>query len=224
MRGIRFHGRSGTADCTINVDIRAVQVQVPSEVTELETRLALHSIYFPTGRPTVANRSDGLVESQQSILLSLATDFNRYLTFKPDAHLILEGHADQRGSVTYNQDLTERRVARAKNFLVQHGVPTGNIETRSLGKQENLDAEQVKQQMDQNPDLTADERQRIDTNLPVVILANNRRLDVSLNTTGQQSVRRYPFNAKDSLTLLSSKGAETGKRPRSPAEKNTAKP
>jgi hypothetical protein len=28
----------------------------------------------------------------------------------------------------------------------------------------------------------------------------NRRVDVSLNTTGQQSVRQYPFNAKDSLT------------------------
>jgi hypothetical protein len=39
------------------------------------------------------------------------------------------------------------------------------------------------------------------------VWANNRRVDVSLNTTGQQSVRQYPFNAKDSLTLLSPSGS-----------------
>ena len=94
------------------------------------------------------------MESQQKVLLSLASDFNRYLTFKPQAHLILEGHADRRGSVEYQQDLTERRVERAKGFLVEHGVPAANIETRSFGKQENLDAEQVKQLMEQNPDLS----------------------------------------------------------------------
>ena len=204
-------GRRGTADCTIDVDARAVQPQVPPEQAELETRLALHSIYFPTARPTVANPSGGLVESQRDILLSLASDFNRYLTFKPGSHLILEGHADERGSVRFNQDLTERRVARAKGFLVEHGVPAGNIETRALGKQENLDAQQVKLQMEQNPELTAAERQRIESNLAVVILANNRRLDISLNTTGQQSVRRYPFNAKDALTLLRTKGDAAGK-------------
>ena len=133
-------GRRGTADCTVDVDVRAVQPQVPPELAELETRLALHSIYFATARPTVANPSGGLVDSQRDILLALASDFNRYLTFKPGSHLILEGHADERGSVRFNQDLTERRVARAKGFLVEHGVPAGNIETRALGKQENLDA------------------------------------------------------------------------------------
>jgi outer membrane protein OmpA-like peptidoglycan-associated protein len=204
-------GRRGTADCTIDVDVRAVQPQVPPELAELENRLALHSIYFPTARPTVANPSGGLVDSQRDILLSLVSDFKRYLTFKPGSHLILEGHADERGSVRFNQDLTERRVARAKGFLAEHGVPAGNIETRALGKQENLDAEQVKLQMEQNPELTAAERQRIESNLAVVILANNRRLDISLNTTGQQSVRRYPFNAKDALTLLRVKEDDTGK-------------
>jgi hypothetical protein len=39
-------------------------------------------------------------------------------------------------------------------------------------------------------------------------LANNRRVDVTLSTTGEQSVRRFPFNAHDALTLLSRKGGE----------------
>ena len=46
------------------------------------------------------------------------------------------------------------------------------------------------------------------SNLRVIVLANNPRVDISLSTTGQQSVRRYPFNAKDALGLISTKGAE----------------
>jgi outer membrane protein OmpA-like peptidoglycan-associated protein len=215
-------GRTGTADCTLSIDVQAAQP--PPEVKELETRLALHSIYFPTARPTVANPTGGLVESQQKILLSLAADFSRYLTFKPDAHLILEGHADHRGSIEFNKDLTERRVDATKSFLVAHGIPGDNIETRALGKEDNLDAAQVKQLVDENPDLSNEERQRIDANLQVVVMANNRRVDISLNTTGQQSMRRYPFNAKDSLTLLSTKGGENEGSAKRPAKKPTAAP
>jgi len=194
-------GRGGTADCGVNVDVQAVQI--PAEVKELETRLALHSIYFPTNRPTVTNPNGGLVESQQQVLVTLAADSARYLTYKPQAHLVLEGHADRRGPVEFNKELTERRVERAKSFLVEHGVPAGNIETRALGMQDNLDAAQVQQLVERNPDLSSEERQRIESHLQTIVWANNRRVDVSLNTTGQQSVRQYPFNAKDSLTLLS---------------------
>jgi outer membrane protein OmpA-like peptidoglycan-associated protein/opacity protein-like surface antigen len=214
-------GRTGMANCSVRVDVQLIQV---AEVKELETRLALHSIYFPTARPTVANPAGGLVESQQKVLLSLAEDFNRYLTFKPQAHLILEGHADRRGSVEYNKQLTERRVERTKNFLVEQGVPSGNIETRSLGKEENMDAGQVKELVDKNPDLTDEERRRIEANLQIIVLANNRRVDVSLTTTGQQSIRQYPFNAKDSLTLLSADGGDEHTPAKLRARKKTANP
>jgi outer membrane protein OmpA-like peptidoglycan-associated protein/opacity protein-like surface antigen len=201
-------GRSGTADCAVNI---YVQAPPPPEIKELETRLALHSIYFPTARPTEANPEGGLLESQRQVLLALAADFSRYLTFKPDADLTLVGHADHRGAVEYNQKLTERRANRTKDFLVEHGVPAANIETRALGEQDNLTTEQVKQLVDENPDLTPEERDRINRHLQIIVWANNRRVDVSLSTTGQQSVRQYPFNAKDALALLSTKGGESEK-------------
>ncbi|HXM93795.1 MAG TPA: OmpA family protein [Candidatus Dormibacteraeota bacterium] len=214
-----------TASSTTTMNVEAPPPPAPSpEIKQLEAKLALHSIYFQTARPTVANPTGGLVESQQKVLLTLANDFNRYLTFMPQAHLILEGHADSRGSIEYNKDLTERRVDRTKSFLVEHGVPSANIETRALGKQENLNSEQVKQLIEQNPELSNEERQRLERNLQVIVLANNRRVDISLNTTGQQSVRQYPFNAKDSLTLLSTKGGESEKRRIPPAKKKTPKP
>jgi len=66
---------------------------------KLESRLALHSIYFPTDQPRITNPDGGLLESQQQTLISLADDFKKYLDAKPDAHLTLEGHADPRASV-----------------------------------------------------------------------------------------------------------------------------
>ena len=183
----------------------------------LEARLALHSIYFPTAQPRVARPNGGLLTSQEQTLISLAEDFKKYLETKPGAHLTLEGHADPRASVEYNQALSERRVERVKGFLVEHGVPATNIETKAFGEQRNLTEEQVKDAVEQNPELTPEQRQRVLANLQTVLLASNRRVDITLSTTGQRSVREYPFNAADSLTLLQQEA--TGKTARRAARK-----
>jgi outer membrane protein OmpA-like peptidoglycan-associated protein len=214
-------GRGGTADCRVAVE--AQEPPPPPEMLELETRLSLHSIYFATARPTIANPTGGLVGSQEQILAKLAEDFKRYLTFRPDAHLILSGHADPRGSVEYNKGLTDRRVERTKSYLVAHGVPADHIEVRSFGEEQQLSAEQVKEQMAENPDLTPEDRQQMMNNLQVMVLANNRRVDVTLSTTGQKSTRRYPFNAKDFLALINTKGGETD-RPARPVHRKKANP
>ena len=210
-------GRGGTADCMVGIE--ALAPPPPPEMAELETRLALHSIYFATARPTTGNPTGGLVGSQEQILVKLAADFQRYLTFKPDAHLILGGHADPRGSVEFNKGLTERRVERTKSFLVEHGVPADHIETRAFGEENQLTAAQIKEQIADNPDLTPDDRQQMLSNLQVMVLANNRRVDVTLNTTGQQSTRRYPFNARDFLALSSPKGGDTKSQAKPPKKK-----
>jgi hypothetical protein len=83
------------------------------------------------------------------------------------------------------------------------------------------DAE-VKKLLEDDPDLTPAEKQQFMKNLLTIRLANNRRVDVTLSTTGEQSVRRFPFNAKDSLTLLSRGGGTAAKAPA--AKKPAPKP
>jgi outer membrane protein OmpA-like peptidoglycan-associated protein len=201
-----------TASSTTTVNVEAPPPPPPPapapEIKQLEARLALHSIYFQTARPTAENPDGGLLDSQADILETLAKDYTNYLKYKPDAHLILGGHADPRGSEEYNKALTERRVERTKKYLVEHGVPADHLDTRSFGKDDNLNAEQVKEQIAQNPDLSPNDRKQMLSNLTVLVLANNRRVDVTLSTTGQQSVHRYPFNAKDYLALINTKGGE----------------
>jgi outer membrane protein OmpA-like peptidoglycan-associated protein len=185
---------------------------VSPEFVQLENRLAVHSVYFPTAQPRVTNPDGGLLASQQQTLISLAEDFKKYLDAKPDAHLILEGHADPRASVEYNQALSERRVDRVRGFLIEHGVPAANIETKAFGEQKNLTEDQVKDAVEKNPELTPEQRQRVLSHLETILLASNRRVDVTLSTTGQRSVREYPFNAADSLTLLQQEGTKRSER------------
>src|SRR2546430_13228789 len=199
-------GRGVAADSSANV-----QVKEPPQIKQLEAKLALHSIYFPTAQPTVAKPTGGLLPSQEVTLDTLASDFKQYLTYRPDAHLILEGHADIRGAKDYNVKLSERRVERTKSYLVEKGVPADHLETRAFAFEKNMTSEEVKQLIEADADLTPAEKQKILKNLLTVRLANNRRVDVTLSTTGEQSVRRFPFSAKDAWTLLSRGAGETPK-------------
>ena len=211
-------GRGGNAEAST-----AVEVKEPPQIKQLELRLALHSIYFPTAQPTVAKPDGGLLASQSVTLDTLAADFKQYLTYRPDAHLILEGHADVRGGKEYNLKLSERRVERTKSYLVEHGVPADHLETKAFGFEQNMTDAQVKALIEQDEQLAPAEKQKILKNLLTVRLANNRRVDVTLSTTGEQSVRRFPFSAKDALTLLS-RGGATKEKPKTAAPKKPAKP
>ncbi len=225
------------ATCT---DSRGLAGQASTQVTvqnpppppidkALEARLALHSVYFVTAHPTPKDPNGGLLPSQQTILLSLATDFKKYLEAKPDAHLTLEGHADHRGTVAFNQALTERRVARVKAFLVENGVPEADIETKAYGKDRNLTTDDVKQSVEQNTELTTEERKRALAHIVTIRMASNRRVDVTLNSAGQteNSVRQFPFNSTDAMQLIGGreserKAAAAAKKP-APKKKAPAK-
>ena len=167
-----------------------------------DTGLALNSVYFPTDLPRWIKSKKGLVPSQQAALTSVAEVFKKYLESKPDAHLTLIGHADERGPNGYNKDLSARRAVAAKNFLVDQGVPADHLETEALGDDQNLTADQVKPLIEQNPNLNEEDRQKALDKLHTIVLANNRRVDITLSTTGQESARQYPFKAEDFATLV----------------------
>jgi len=205
-------GHSASANTSVTLEPPPPPPGPSPEQVRLEARLALHSVFFPTAQPRKAKPEGGLVASQQETLTTLATDFKQYLAIKPDAHLTLTGHADERGTAEYNQALTERRVARTKSFLVEQGVPEASIETRGLGKEQQLNKDEVKDLVEKNPDLSESDRKKVLRQLNVIVLAQNRRVDITLSTTGQQSVQLYPFNAADSMTLLDKKAPMPSKK------------
>lgn len=204
-------GHSATANTSVTIVAPPPPGPTPEQV-RLEARLALHSIFFPTAQPRPTHPDGGLVPSQEGTLNTLATDFKSYLVIKPDAKLTLTGHADVRGTVEYNQALTERRVNRAKQYLVEQGIPESSIETRAVGEEQQLSKDQVKSLVDENTELTDAERKSVLKKLDVIYLAQNRRVDITLSTTGQQSVKLYPFNAADAKTLLDMRATTPSKK------------
>lgn len=50
-------------------------------------------------------------------------------------NIVVEGHADERGTREYNIALGERRATAAKNYLVNLGIPASRISTISYGKE-----------------------------------------------------------------------------------------
>ena len=86
-----------------------------------------------------------------------------------------------------------------------------NVQFDSTGLQPGGYTEEVKKFLDADSSLGPAEKQKRVKNIDTVRMANNRRVDVTLSTTGEQSVRQFPFNAKDALTLLSRGGPVEGK-------------
>lgn len=59
----------------------------------------------------------------------------KYLLAHPSFNIMIEGHADERGTSVYNFGLGERRAQAIKDYLVQKGVASSQIYTVSYGKE-----------------------------------------------------------------------------------------
>ncbi len=60
----------------------------------------------------------------------------QWLQRYPNRRLVIEGHADERGTREYNLALGERRADTVKNYLVAVGVSPSRLSTISYGKEQ----------------------------------------------------------------------------------------
>lgn len=63
------------------------------------------------------------------------TKWVAFLKKYPNDQLLVEGHADERGTREYNLALGERRANAVKEFLVANGVQATRLKTVSYGKE-----------------------------------------------------------------------------------------
>ena len=194
-------GGSDTKTASVHI-VGSIDSGREAQAEVIAAKLPGNSIYFATNLPTKSRPEGGLVSSEEQVLQQLADIFKQYNSLLPDAHLVLEGRADRRGSVKYNMALSQRRADRVKSFLVSQGLSGGNIETKAFGKSEQMDSATVKQLLEQIPNLTDQDRKKVRRRLPTFVLANNRRVDIVLGTTGKRSTQYYPYTATDLKQLL----------------------
>ena len=81
-------------------------------------------IHFEFDRARITDDAAAVLQAKAEIL----RDF-------PDVAITIEGHADERGSLEYNQALGQRRAESAKTYLVNLGLSAGMFRTVSYGEE-----------------------------------------------------------------------------------------
>jgi len=112
----------------------------------------------PEPTPTVVKeepipvKDDSFVveKTEENVFLPIYFDYDQYdlrpqaieqlgkialhLSNNADVRILVEGHADERGTDEYNIGLAEKRAKAAKNYLVNYGLSNGRFEVVSYGK------------------------------------------------------------------------------------------
>lgn len=111
---------------TKGVDAQAVVgEQVDAMASEAQAALMDVSVfYFDFDNTTIK------ADSKNSLIAH-----SQYLAANPSARVVLEGHADERGTVEYNLALAERRALSVSRFLQANEATSSQIETVSFGEE-----------------------------------------------------------------------------------------
>jgi len=86
-------------------------------------------VFFATNESILTTRSRDTLRKQAT-----------WLRKNPDITVVLEGHADERGTREYNLALGERRANAAKDYLMTYGVSSNRISVISYGKERPVDS------------------------------------------------------------------------------------
>ena len=101
-----------------------------------------------TGTDTVEYLAKGVPDrvffaTNETILTTMSRDTLRkqaaWLRENTNVNVVIEGHADERGTREYNLALGERRANAAKDYLMTYGISADRISVISYGKERPVD-------------------------------------------------------------------------------------
>ena len=102
-----------------------------------------------TGTDTVKELAKGVPDrvffaTNETVLTTASRETLRkqatWLRKNSSVNVVLEGHADERGTREYNLALGERRANSAKDYLMTYGISSDRISVLSYGKERPVDS------------------------------------------------------------------------------------
>ena len=126
-------GPGGTTTATASVNVTSPVAPPPPTVkpkmsaTEFLTQ-NVQDILFDYDSSSIREDARAILSRNSDALKTLFADYS-------GVAVVIEGHADERGSAEYNLGLADRRATAAKEFLVQLGVPADRLKPVSYGKE-----------------------------------------------------------------------------------------
>ena len=104
-------------------------VYVGSDTVEYLASGVPDRVFFATNESVLTTRSRDTLRKQAT-----------WLRKNSEITVVLEGHADERGTREYNLALGERRANAAKDYLMTYGVSANRISVISYGKERPVDS------------------------------------------------------------------------------------
>src|SRR6266853_1072624 len=93
----------------------------PSERATLNERLArLEDALFDYDRATIRSDATAALRDDVGVIRDILANY-------PNQKLVVEGHADERGSAEYNMALGDKRARAPEEFLTTMGIPQGQL-------------------------------------------------------------------------------------------------
>jgi len=86
-------------------------------------------VFFATNKSTLTTASRDTLRKQAA-----------WMRKNSDVKVVLEGHADERGTREYNLALGERRANAAKDYLMTYGISGSRLSVISYGKERPVNA------------------------------------------------------------------------------------
>ena len=82
------------------------------------------TVYFDFDSSALSSASEAILSRQAA-----------FLKANPSLTVVIEGHADERGTREYNLALGERRASAARDYLLAQGINAARVRTVSYGKE-----------------------------------------------------------------------------------------
>ena len=95
----------------------------PGTQQDLEANVG-DRVFFPFDKSNIDDQAKSTLDRQVA-----------WLNANPSVKLMVEGHADARGTREYNLGLGERRANNVKNYLTSAGIDSARLSTISYGKE-----------------------------------------------------------------------------------------
>jgi peptidoglycan-associated lipoprotein len=114
---------SGNADGSNGGAGYAGENAAPGTQGDLEANVG-DRVFFATDSSVVEGEGQGTLDRQSA-----------WLQQNGAVKVVIEGHADERGTREYNLALGERRASAAKSYLASKGIDAARLETTSYGKE-----------------------------------------------------------------------------------------
>ena len=135
-----------TTESSTTTTTKAAETQKADPIEKLDA-LMQGDVYI--GSDTVGELASGVPDrvffaTNETILTTASRETLRkqaaWLRQNSDVTVVVEGHADERGTREYNLALGERRANAAKDYLMTYGVSSDRIKVLSYGKERPVDS------------------------------------------------------------------------------------